>query len=219
MKNLILTVGIVLGLAVASCEAGLCINLQETASGGVRISWNGSGTINPLGGNPAQLLDFNNFSGSPFGSSIAGAGNNAGSPFSLVNGSLDLAVTPPTLGFGFTNSYNIRLDNEGNGASDFDFQDPGSNTTVAVGSSYVASGSATVSDLLFSSLNIGTYVADNSSGGTGDAFEFDTGSGGPDEVTGVTLKITGIPEPTSLTLFALAVGSCLLGPRRRRLVG
>lgn len=181
---------------------GVVFNLTQSGSG-VVASWDGSGTIVSVGGNPGGVLNFNNFSGQPF---------LAGGSFGLTN-QLTLEGTDASNGnaqyFNFYNS--ISLTAAGAGGSDFSLNGSGL-TSVQDGDSYSllvpAPDNATpVAGLQFSDLNPGTYTASLSSG---DAADFGS----------VTLNITGtasVPEPgPAAGLLVLSLATCLSWLRRER---
>lgn len=192
MKSLIVLLAVVFGLTASNCQAGLCITLEETSTGGVEISWSGSGT---LAGNPNSALGFNNFG--DFFASVGGI-----ETFTLAS-PLTLAVTTPFPAVTSFSTYSsIRLDDET--SDNFNFL---GGDSFDGNETYSASGTSVVQGLFFSQLTAGTY--DDPDG-------VDVGRFGSGDIELKINAITGVPEPTSLTLFAIAVG-CVIVPRKRRL--
>jgi len=184
-------------LLMSTADAALVIDFDQVGTG-VDISISGSGTIiNASGGNPGLTLDFLNFSsGNPFLTAF----NNQ-----VFNLSSNLTITGTDAGNGgaaFTSTISaIRLNSGGNNLSDVNLN---GNFSIQTGDTFLATGTATVTGLLFSSLVPGTYTSSSSAG---DAAEFG----------GVTLNInmSNVPEPASLAMMLVACCGAI-GIRRRR---
>ncbi len=150
------------------------------------------------GGALDYTLGFLNFSDSPFMDDIVGGG--VGSQFHL-SGPISLELNG-----GATTTYTtslIRFNNDGAGASDIFFTP--ATTYVAVGDSYVASGTATIytglfgaNELPYASLVAGTYLSTS-----GDSASFGS----------VTLVISAVPE-VSPFVFGSAICAAALAWRQ-----
>lgn len=160
---------------------------------GVRITWEGAGTISspfsiPIG--TQNDLDFVDFVGTPYGSRIPDAPQSAGLVFNL-SAPLTLTINPGTPAQ-FSQTYSqILLDNE----TRSDFSLLGMHPSLQVGQTFQASGSAIVgaeqlanstegAPLSFEDLNVGSYFTDVAT---------DAGTFG-----GVTLEITAVPEASAM---------------------
>ncbi|MGB7344591.1 MAG: PEP-CTERM sorting domain-containing protein [Pirellulaceae bacterium] len=169
----------------AACYAALVIDLVQVGAG-VQISVSGSGTVTAGGNNPGAVINFDNFGGTPWNSNVDG----------------DFSLAPlDAIDLGPATYDTITLDFVGAGTSDFDFRDGSASISISNGDAYNASGTATVTGLLFADLNPGSYVSNSTDS---------------DNFGGVTLNITAtaVPEPSSFALLGLCGGFMFI--RRRR---
>jgi hypothetical protein len=206
MKNLLCLVVMLIGLSANNCEAGIAITISGDANV-VQISWNGSGTVADSG-RVGSDLDFLNF-GNIFNSDLL---------LTPDIGSPGLVLTNTTQMTNFT-ATSIFLDEGGSGddlafnfsftsdsfGNDFEDADDDGDFDTNDADQYEVSGSATFSGVSIDDFVLGSNFTGSTTSGDANNLGLDT----------LTLNITGVPEPSSITLFALAVGS-LVGPRRRR---
>lgn len=197
MKSIVQIAALLSSTIFMAADAGAEIIITLSQNGtGVTASWSGMGTVSTVGSNPGTVIDFRNFSGNPFSASA----------------DLDRGLTPGLVidGLDGVDSYvNLFETVEfsgggGTGTADLIFRGIGI-TAIEDGFTFEASTTptATVSGLLFSDLNVGTYSASLTSG---DAADFG----------GVTLNIvTAIPEPSTFAGVGLLMGIGF-GVRRRR---
>jgi hypothetical protein len=211
MKQFIFVFGIVVGLAVANCHAGLVITISESSSNSVEVAWSGSGTIGSRTG-VGEILDLLNF-GDIF--AFSGTRSFTSGVDALVLSNTTDPTNTETLDVSEIELINSNTRNQ----DDIDFTLSNSISNVFNNSDrYVASGSVTLSGISINQFTAGNFEA-GAVGSSGDSGVFGASgvSGSFDNFAGVRLRITGVPEPTSLTLFGLAVGAMFLGPRRRRI--
>ena len=178
---------------------------------GVRITWEGEGTISspfsiPIG--TQNDLDFVDFVGTPYGSRIPNDAQSTGLTFNL-SAPLTLTINPGTPGQ-FSQTYSqILLDNE----TRSDFSLLGTHPSLQVGQTFQASGSAVVgaeqlandtegAPLSFDDLNIGSYFTDVAA---------DAGTFG-----GVKLEITAVPEASAVLGLTAILAFLRLRPARRQ---
>lgn len=168
----------------------LSITLTKTGADGVTASITGSGTAS--GTSTGNLINLNNFTGSPFGGNIG-----SDDVFNLVSG-LTISGQDSSKGNApYTSTIDaIELENASVNSADLNLE---GSFSIGNGDTFSASGSSLVTGLSFSDLNVGTYTASTS---TGDANEFGK----------ATLNIV-VPEPGSLALAGISGLLCL---RRRR---
>ncbi len=213
MKNLFFLAAMLVGLSAGNCEAGIAITISGDANS-VEISWHGSGTVADSG-NVGTDLDFLNF-GNIFNLSADSADSRINISGDLVltnttaSPNVDFTVTSIVLaegGAGDDLAFNFDFTNDSFG-NDFEDADDDGDMDTNDADEYKVSGSATFSGVSISQFVPGEFTAANN----GDADNLGKGTEGD-----ITLTITGVPEPSSITLFALAVGA-MFGPRRRRSV-
>ena len=209
MKNLFFLAAMLVGLSAGNCEAGIAITISGDANS-VEISWHGSGTVaNSSGVGPG--LDFLNFGDIFNGDQLLTPDD--GSPgLILTNTTQNSSFTANSIVFdegggGDDLAFNFDFTNDSFG-NDFEDADDDGDMDTNDADEYKVSGSATFSGVSISQFVPGAFTA----GTIGDADNLGKGTEGD-----ITLTITGVPEPSSITLFALAVGA-MFGPRRRRSV-